>query len=533
MSISDILTLIGLLFAIFAFIYEAEGEFIFIKFSWVDVAIIFISFLLLNYLIFHDFYYGKGWVWDALYFSWGLKPATWAYVLSLGIIGYLFVRIFFGRIPFSNSERLINYYKRLVNKGDIDKVMGYIEKYHEKSIVKYHEVFQKNQHLEHAEYEKADSVTQFRLMRGDVDYKNTVSYSRQRRLAGRVYRYIIEREDFINATANEFPYFYAQIVKHFNYKYSPNEETVNWIFSTLLNSNNKFLTSELKSNVNLQDGQRENYRFESDNELLKSLLQDIKVAKCTSAWMPFGEVAVHEIASLERDHYIFELHDSDRYSDSKLFDLAIVKSIRFFDIMVRQAIYQKAGWHMWLPYYYHFVDALLKRTPHLDEFDDNGEEWRGDYPTNYHWVIYKMTSNIYDWYHAMEDALYSGIRETISKTMSGILLRIANSESVGQYWQIAQFKLFIKIYCEISTAPLKDGHHEKSREIKKEIADAIEKVMIRPGYGSETEMEEYWRVLKMAWREFDRVPYERLTVLDTLQTNVFDKLENNAAPQGD
>ena len=96
MSISDILTLIGLLFAIFAFIYEGEGQFIFIKFNWIDFAIIVVAFLLLNFLVYHDFYLQKGWVWKAFYFTVGLNPSTWAYILSLGIIGYLFFRIFFG-----------------------------------------------------------------------------------------------------------------------------------------------------------------------------------------------------------------------------------------------------------------------------------------------------------------------------------------------------------------------------------------------------------------------------------------------------
>jgi hypothetical protein len=522
MGISDILTLIGLLFAIFAFIYEGEGEFIFIKFNWLDVAIIVLALLLLNYLIYYDFYLEKGLVWKALYFTWGLNPSTWAYILSLGIIGYLFFRIFFGAIPFSNRDKLINFYKRLVNKGDFDKVMGYIEKYHEKMVFQYHAVFKKNQHLQEVEYEKADSVTQFRLMRGDANYRNRVSYSRQEKLAGSVYRWIIERDDFIDATANEFPYFYSEIYKYFNYTYSPNEETINSFFTTLLGNNNKFLKRELSSNVNSKEGERYNYRFEEDNLLLKSVFEDLKVAETTYVWKPFGEVAIQEIGSLEEDHFLFQLRNSDIHTDLKFLDLSIGKSIRFFDIMVRQAIYKKHGYHMWLPYYYHFVHDILEVTPHQEKFGI--DDWRGDYPTNYLYLIYRITSNIYDWYHAMEDALYDGIGDTISKTMSGILLEISNSDSVGKDWSINQFKLFIKIYCEVSTAPLKEKNEEASKEINKPIAESIEKVMLRPAYGNDDEMKEYWRILKLAWSKFDRVPYEQLTVLNILQVNVFDKL---------
>lgn len=524
MGISDILTLIGLLFAIFAFIYEAEGEFIFIKFNWSDVLTVFLAFLFLNYLLFHTFYFEQGWYWNKLYHEWGLHPPTWSYLVSLAIIAYLFFRIFFGVIPYSNRSRLISFYKRLLNKADFTKVMGYIEKYHEKRIFKYHAVFQKNQRLEEKEYNEADHFTQFRLMRGDIYYKNQIKYSNQETLAGVVYRWIIERDDFINATANEFPYFYANIFKHFDYKYSPNEEVVYWFFSSLLAHNNQFLKRELKSNVNLQEGERHNYRIEDDNEILKSILLNIKVAENTYVWKPFGESSIQELNALDYDHFLFEPYDSNFFTDSKFFDLTIGKSIRFFDIMVCRAIYKKHGFHMWLPYYYHFANIILERA------DENGfygevENWKTDYPLNFLFLVYRMTSNIFEWYQAMADALYAGHTITISKTMSGILFEIANSNSIGEPWKIGRFDLFIKIYCEISTAPVKEGHQEQSENVKNAIKKSIEDAMIRPGYGSNAEkIEQYHTILKLAWQDFDRVPYEQTTALGQLQANVFNKI---------
>lgn len=521
MSISDILTLIGLLFAIFAFIYEGEGEFIFIKFNWFDVVLIALAFLLLNYLVYYEFYFEKGWVWKALYFSWGLNPSTWAYIVSLGIIGYLFFRIFFGVIPFSNREKLINFYKRLINKGDFDKVMGYIEKYHEKNIYQYHAVFAKNQHLEDAEYEKAGEHRRWQLMRGDVEYKNNAPYSRQEKLAGSVYRSIIERDDFIKATANEFPYFYSEIIKHFTYKYSPNEAVIDSFFTTLLENNNPFLKRELKSNVNLEEGERNNYRLEEDNLILKSVLLDLRVAEHTFVWRPFGEVAIQETTSFPEEHFLFQLYESNIHTDSKFLDLAMGKSIHFFDLMVCQVIYKKYPYHMWLPYYYHFTKAILQNAPFKEDYAI--EDWNRDYPVNFLYLIYRMTANIYDWYHAMEDALSSGQRITISKTMSGILLEIANSESIGELWKINQFNLFIKIYCEVSTSPRKEGHVQESEEVVASIAQSIEDVMINPAYGRDEEKNEYHRILKLAWgQSFDRVPYEETTVLDVLREKVFD-----------
>jgi hypothetical protein len=447
------------------------------------------------------------------------------YILSLGVLGFLFYRIFFGVIPYSNKNRLIHFYQRLLNKGDFGKIMGYIEKYHEKKIIEYHSVFQKNKNFEEEEYEKADGVTQFRLMRGDIDYKSQIEYTNQQALAGYVYRWVVERDDFVMATANTFPYFYTEIFKHFKYKYPTNEEMIDWYFSTLLSNNNQFLKRELKSNVNLQEGQRNNYRFEHDNHILKSLLEDLDVAECTYAWKPFGEVAIQEIRSLEASHFLFKSYDSTVYPESRFLDLSTGKAIRFFDIMVCQTIYMKHGFHMWLPYYFHIASALVKKVDEIEyEEEYEVEDWGRDYPLNHLYLLYQMISNIYNWFHAMEDGLSAGHSGTVSKTMSGILLEIANSNSIGEKWKINQFDRIIRIYCEIFTAPLKDGHQEESRDINDAIVKSIEKVMIRPEYGSGEKVNAYHKIMKLAWKGFDRVPYEETTALEKLQENVFDKV---------
>jgi hypothetical protein len=388
-------------------------------------------------------------------------------------------------------------------------------------VFEYNSLFQQNQNLEEKEYDSADGATQFQLMRGDVKYKNQIAYAKQQALAGSVYRWVIERDDFINETANGFPYFYSEIIKHFNYKYPSNEEVVGWFFTSLVAANNRFLKREINSNVNLEEGQRYNYRFEEGNHILKALLFDLRVAEHTYVWKPFGETAIQEIRSLESGHFLFTSYDSTLYPDSKFLDLAIGKSIRFFDLMVCQAIYKKHGYHMWLPYYYHFAHALIKKTSGL-KFDTN--DWSGDYPLNFLFLLYRMVSNMYDWFHAMEDALYARHRTTISKTMSGVLLEIASSDSIGEKWKVNQFGLMIRIYCEISTAPLKEGHAEESKVINESIVKSIEDVFIKPGYGSAEQIQKYHDVLKAAWDKFDRVPYEETTALDNLQSNVFDKL---------
>lgn len=521
MGISDILTLIGLLFAIFAFIYEADGEFIFIKFDWLDITIVIFGFFGVNYFMFHTFYLENGWYLSILYQPWGLKPATWSYILSLFVVSFLFYRIFFGDIPFSNRERLISFYQRLLNKGEFSKTMGYIEKYHEKSILEYHSISQKNETLRKKEYDAADTIGQIRLMRGRRKYKNQTSYTRQQILAANVYHQIIERDDFVSETSNGFPYFYSEIVKCFNYKSISNEESVGWYMTSLISQNNRPLRRELTSNENAEDGQPYNYRLENGNQILRSLLLDLKVAESTFVWKPFGETAIREIRSLKSNHFLFSSYESELYPESKFFELSVFKSVRFFDIMIRRTIYKKHDYHMWLPYYYHIANAIVKRTSD-ENFDV--EDWGRDYPLNFLFVLYRMLSNLHDWYHAMQDALSAGHTNTISKTMSGILLEIANSVSIDDKWKVNQFDLMIRIYCEVSTEPSKAGREAESEATTKSIVESIEKVMINPEYAAKGQTKNYHAMLKVAWQRFDRIPYEETTALDNLENNVFAKI---------
>ena len=190
--------------------------------------------------------------------------------------------------------------------------------------------------------------------------------------------------------------------------------------------------------------------------------------------------------------------------------------------MVRQAIYKKNKWHMWLFYYYHFTEVILKQVPERND-SKSIENWGNDWPTNYLKLIYRMTSNIWCWYDAMADAPYAGLTKSISKCMSGILLEIANSNSIGNEWKTNQFKLYIKIYCHISAEPLKEGKEEESSAVKKQILESLEEVMIKPSYIGETT--QYHRLLKDVWtNKFDKSEYDGLAVLSSLQINVFDKI---------
>ena len=305
MGTTDILTLIGLLFAIFAFIYESEGESVFLKFSLWNLVGIIVGFILINYLIFFDFYLSNDLYLDFFYITRGLKPTTWAYIISLLLIGFIFLKIFVLGFPYVNKEKLVLYYESLINKGEFGRVINYIEKYHQKEIHSFHRTLERNESFNHKEYENADAKKKAELLyqinHGGI--KSKYHYSRQALLGSRIYHEIVIREDFIRETANKSPYFYSEIIKYFTYKNSSNQEFVMIYLLSLIKENNTFLRRELDTNNNIEDKTRCNYRMEEKNYILKSLLLDIKVAENTHAWHPFGEYGIEEVATKDYNQF--------------------------------------------------------------------------------------------------------------------------------------------------------------------------------------------------------------------------------------
>ena len=129
-------------------------------------------------------------------------------------------------------------------------------------------------------------------------------------------------------------------------------------------------------------------------------LSDAKVAYDNGIYKPIGDFAVAYLDELARDHgadpYNRAMGDFEKVG---AWQSPIFTSIRFFDIMVKEALFQGIEWHMWLYYMPLLVEGMARNYRVDDPLADPDDEW----PIRYSFLLYQSFSAMRDWIMAIED----------------------------------------------------------------------------------------------------------------------------------
>lgn len=135
MQLSDLISIVGVLLAIIAFINENERLFIWNKFSKTDIILIIVSFAFIHYLLFFEWFKGNLSVLKTFSFSNFPSPNTWAYLVSLGLLIWILYKIFIAGFPKVNNTKVLEFYDFLLNKKEYDLFFNLIKKYNFTSLV--------------------------------------------------------------------------------------------------------------------------------------------------------------------------------------------------------------------------------------------------------------------------------------------------------------------------------------------------------------------------------------------------------------
>ncbi|MCD4485959.1 hypothetical protein LQR31_15915 [Chromobacterium vaccinii] len=159
----------------------------------------------------------------------------------------------------------------------------------------------------------------------------------------------------------------------------------------LLIDTSSILYLEIKNNQN--NAQRNRYTLPENNQLLHYLFFNAVNAETLGVWKPIGEEVIADLNRRHRnmtDAYNDSLMD---YSERGQWKCPIFVGIRFFDIMISEAIAQNICWHMWLYYFPYFVDGICRNyLPEKQRVDLDSE-----FPTVYSFLLYEIISTIRTW----------------------------------------------------------------------------------------------------------------------------------------
>jgi hypothetical protein len=170
-------------------------------------------------------------------------------------------------------------------------------------------------------------------------------------------------------------------------------------FKELMRNKNSVLYREIKNTTSftLKSGNR--YEIYKNNKIIYQVLFNSDTAYKTGVYKPIGDLTLElldEQHKIPNDYYNDYIDKLMPYSSENLND-PIFMVVHFFDIMIREALYQGIKWHMWLYYYNEFVKRICKNYQLNKRSELNYE-----FPSVYSALLYEIFSNLISWIELIE-----------------------------------------------------------------------------------------------------------------------------------
>jgi len=170
-------------------------------------------------------------------------------------------------------------------------------------------------------------------------------------------------------------------------------------FSELVENVSSVFYTELARNQGMT---AHGYEIPPTNRLLHFFLLDAKVAQQFRLYKPVGDFVERHLDELQRHpEQDFYNRMPGQFDDEERNRWPVYAAVRFFDIMITQALYQGIEWHMWLYYFPPFVERMLRNyQSDSGMFDPDAE-----FPLRYSKLLYEVFDVLRDWILALEQAL--------------------------------------------------------------------------------------------------------------------------------
>jgi hypothetical protein len=277
----------------------------------------------------------------------------------------------------------------------------------------------------------------------------------------------------------------------------------------MISNSRSILYAEIKQNQNISS--KEGYWFPEHNRLFHFLFKDAKTAERLGVWKPVGEYLISALRRENDPAYARFLNEpADSFDEEKWADSTFV-AIRFFDLMVTAAEYQGIQWHMWLYYFPHFIEGLLKIYDSSGDNIDLSDEW----PTRAAYLIHELFSALTGWIENIKDipkdsphlALDNhdlthqngNIPKSAILALGTCLESLLTAESVDERFKKSIHGMVMRTLRELSRGTIGEQHRAGRCRV------ILIKAIIQGGGDLHTPPDGYSDTLKRLWQETDHV----------------------------
>jgi hypothetical protein len=397
---TNLLTILGVIAAVWALISPTSRLRFRYCMTWPDWIVGGVVFLFAHYLVFAPALQNLGLYYSLGPWRWGFDSSSTVYLLLLAVVLYFFWRT---RSPTLARSR-IGVFRELIEKLLLTKRHDELVLLAEPQLPKLIRLSKEQPLLarwvDHLDPARMDMAA---LLRGERPRTKPVWRRRWSAVLQGLKSCCLRRdgasaqarEVLLNLTTSpELTIHLAVAHPHFCLKLLEADEAVRSDFiehymDALLDAPGSRLYVELKNNQNLNGDSR--LYLPENNRLLRFFFADAAAALKNGLDRAIGEAVCRR---LDDDSKLIEKLNAPlgSYYEAGRFRCPINSGITLFEIMVHEGIHQGLQDHMWLHYFGHFTEKILKRMS-VPPDEQTYHEW----PTPFHYLLYRLIRVATDW----------------------------------------------------------------------------------------------------------------------------------------
>jgi hypothetical protein len=494
-----LITVLALLVAVYAVVPRARQLELTLRMAPIDWIVVVLGFLGVAYLEFYEFFLSRGWVFKGTWPQ-GINPRNTTYLIMATAVAFVAARIRFARLTTRKIQQFRELVEELYWSESYGELFTLLQGHLNELVRIYNSEFQlarlRNWLDARARSPRINPKILAEMLRGvetsagitrpnrDRHWlqkrssamisslaphivKLLPEYDRSEQIARDIFRDVLVSPRFVTALIRTRPYLGIEILRE-SRACQERHDFIDLYFRGLLRDSQSVLYAELHNNQNCS---QHRYQISESNRLIHFFLFDAKIANDNSIWRPFGEFAISELDELARDH------DSDPYNRAmddfekvSAWQSAIFVTIRFFDIMVKEALFQGIGWHMWLYYMPEIVKRMVRNYRVVDPLSDPDSEW----PIRYSFLLYEVFSAMRDWVAAVEEVPLNQANATLDATGTGhqngnipkssaialcqCLFTVLESPDIGDRLKSTLANMVFELYFDLRESPDFEGY---------------------------------------------------------------------------
>jgi hypothetical protein len=216
-------------------------------------------------------------------------------------------------------------------------------------------------------------------------------YTESENLAQSIISDILLSDEFISQMVRRRPYLGLALVAEWKRRRDRTDFIQAYLWR-LMEEPSSVLYSELRAN----GGMRLENRFDlpDTSRLLNFFLADARVAEENGAYKPIGDYVLMFLDELRQNPTTDPYNRALGYfQEVEQWKSPLYGAVRFFDIMVEEALHQKIEWHMWL----YYMPSIVKKMTRNYRITDPLSDVELEFPNRYAYLTYEIFSSLRNW----------------------------------------------------------------------------------------------------------------------------------------